>query len=300
MKGNLKYYAAALTASVMWGFFAIPLRALKAFPSDLILCWRIFISLGIASLVSLLFRRRTLQTEWKDIQAMPIERRNKIFQLIISSTLLVTANWFSFIYVINHVSIQAGAFAYMICPIITALLGFYLLKEQLSQQKWLAMGIALLSVLLLSWGFYKDVAYSIFIAFLYAFYLIQQKQIERLHKFSILNIQLVLSTVLVIPYFIWIGAPAALPSLFWLNIAVIALLFTIIPLFLNLYSLGGLSSGTVGILIYVNPITAFTLAFTYFGEQPSVRQVLAYLLLLAAVLLFNGAFLKGLLARKSN
>ena len=74
---------------------------------------------------------------------------------------------------------------------------------------------------------------------------------------------------------------------FWSHITIIAVVFTVIPLFLSLYSLIGIPSSTLGIIIYLNPIIAFAIAVLYFNEQISFNQFLAYLLLLFAVFLFN-------------
>ena len=49
------------------------------------------------------------------------------------------------------------------------------------------------------------------------------------------------------------------------NILLIAVLFTIIPLFLNLYALKGVNSSTMGILLYINPV--FNFGFVSFFDS---------------------------------
>ena len=78
---------------------------------------------------------------------------------------------------------------------------------------------------------------------------------------------------------------------FWSQILVISLVFTIIPLFLSLYGLIGLPSATMGILIYLNPIVAFIVAFLYFDESINLQKALAYGILLVSVVLFNWKFI---------
>ena len=46
-------------------------------------------------------------------------------------------------------------------------------------------------------------------------------------------------------------------------------------------------AGGLGIIIYLNPIVAFAVAFFYFHEGISLHQLYAYSLLLAAVIVFN-------------
>ena len=43
-------------------------------------------------------------------------------------------SWYLFIYAINHVSLQAASFAYIICPILTTVLAFILLKEKIIKE----------------------------------------------------------------------------------------------------------------------------------------------------------------------
>jgi chloramphenicol-sensitive protein RarD len=63
--------------------------------------------------------------------------------------------------------------------------------------------------------------------------------------------------------------------------------FTVLPLFLNLYALNVLPSGTVGILMYINPLVSFVLAFVYYHEASGTTQAIAYAVILASVVLYN-------------
>ena len=212
---------------------------------------------------------------------------------IFYSSVLVTANWFAFIYVINHVSVQAGAFAYMVCPIITALFAFVFLKEELTRIKWVSIILCLFSIALLAAGFITEVIYSVVIAALYAGYLIIQKKIEGVDKLNVLLVQLVISSVFMTPFLFLDSVVVPVDLHFWSQILVISLVFTIIPLFLSLYGLIGLSSATMGILIYLNPIVAFIVAFLYFDESINLQKAIAYLILLVSVVLFNWKFIAG-------
>jgi chloramphenicol-sensitive protein RarD len=62
---------------------------------------------------------------------------------------------------------------------------------------------------------------------------------------------------------------------------------------LNLFALKGINSSTVGILIYLNPLIAFTLAIVYYKEEITLTQILAYSLILVSIVIFNiGSYLK--------
>src|SRR5690606_39389226 len=85
------------------------------------------------------------------------------------------------------------------CPIITAIAAFLVLKETLSSVKKIALGIALVSALMLASGSLTDALWSIAIATLYAFYLVVQRIAQGFDKLHILAIQLSVCSVFVVP-----------------------------------------------------------------------------------------------------
>lgn len=294
---DLKYFTAAILPAVIWGFFAIPLRNISSYTAETILYYRIFMSLALVWGATLLFRRRTLANDWEVLRSFSAAERRRFILLVIASVVMLTGNWLSFIYVVNRISLQAAAFAYMVCPIITALFGYLILKEEIIRRKWIAMGISVISIFILSWGFMREVAWSVGVAVLFAVYLVIQRQIRGVDKFNLLGVQLLLAALLVLPAFLWQHQGLPAEPRFWINIFSIALLFTVIPLFLNLYALIRIPSSTVGILIYINPIVAFAVAFLYFGDKVSPLQVFSYLVLLCAVVVFNWGYLSKLIKR---
>lgn len=293
-----KYLFSGIFAAVIWGFFAIPLRNLKAYPSEQILYYRIFTSLVVIWLAIFLFRRKEL---YKDISYFKLstfkERKIILFQ-IIGATVLLALNWYTFIYAINNISIKSGAFAYMVCPLITAFGGFVILKEHLYRIQIVALLLATTSILMLATGSLIEVTWSVIIAALYAFYLIIQRKMQGLDKLNVLALQITIAVLFMLPFFIYQHTGLPLESGFWLNVVLIAVLFTVVPLFLSLFALIGIPSSTLGIIIYINPIIAFTVAIVYFNEKIDAHQLMAYLLLLFAVFLFNWNMIKDMLTFK--
>lgn len=217
---------------------------------------------------------------------------------VFASTIFLVLNWYTYIYAVNHVSLQSAAFAYMVCPLLTAFGGFVLLREELSRLKLISLGIALLSIILLASGSLMEVLWSVVIALLYALYLILQRKMQGLDKLNVLALQIGLAVVLMLPFYL--SRHDVVPSSlwFWGNITVVAIVFTIIPLFLSLYALIGIPSSTLGIIIYINPLIAFAVAILYFGEHVDSYKLFSYLLLLASVVVFNWAILKDILTFK--
>jgi len=289
-----KYYGAAITAFTIWGFFPLALKALTHYPSEQILYFRILFSVALLFIISFIFRRHSLLETYQQYKKASVREKRSFISLNILGGLCQTVNWFVFIYVINHINIQTGSFSYLLCPILTALLGFVILKEELKPNQWLAIGLSLISCFLLGSGSVRNLLFSLVIASSYAFYLIIQRVLKQYDKLVLLTLQLMVTFILLGPFYNYFNADHTLgiDLYFFGLILLIALAFTIIPLFLNLFALKELKSGTIGILMYINPIINFIIAFLYFGEQTSAQQAAAYALIFLSVIIYNLNFKK--------
>jgi chloramphenicol-sensitive protein RarD len=287
MNKKLVALLSALGANIIWGFISIALRVLKPYGADQILFYRIFVSFIICWILILVFNQKKIKQDLIEIKSKKGKDRNKLLGLIFLSGIFITLNWFTFIYVVNNINLKSAAFAYMVCPLITALGGFILLKEELSKLKMIAVGVAIISILILATGSLIEVSWSVLTASFYAFFLIIQRVINNISRLNMLGFQLIIALILIIPLFFIYPQPIPKSISFWIDIVLIAVLFTISPLLLSLYALDILPSSTVGILIYINPVVAFSVAFLYFHESIKANQLFAYLLLIFAVIIFN-------------
>ncbi|WP_312788776.1 EamA family transporter [Sphingobacterium sp.] len=282
-----KYLFAAFLAPFIWGFMSISVRWIRDYPAEDILYFRIVTALLVLWLYILLFRRKSLLLDFHKFQSL--SRKGKIRQtgLIVLAALLIFGNWFTYIYAVNHISIQSAALAYLTCPLITAAAAYFMLKEQLTSWQKIALLIAFGSVCILANGSLIDVLWAITIAVCYAFYLIIQRISTGFDKLNQLVIQLSICALFVIPKLFYNHHDIPTTPIFWSTIVLIASLFTIIPLFLSMYALIKISSTTTGVLLYINPLIAFTLAATYFQEPVSPIKYVAYSIILVAIVIFN-------------
>lgn len=285
-----KYYLAALTAFATWGFFSLVLKPIHAYPSADILFYRVFLCAVLLLLITVLFKRAKLADNIMLFKAMTVKEKRKALLLNIAGGALLTANWFFFIYVMNHVSVKATSLAYLVCPILTTLLAYFILKEKLHKQQWFAVGLSVAGCLLLSYARLTDMAFSLIVGLSYAFYLVSQKVNAGFDKFIMLTFQIVFSALLLLPFYPVYSAPLPTSFIFYGYIGIIAVVFTITPLLLNLYALKGIHSSTAGMLLNINPLIAFMLATFVFGEQMDILQLVAYGMIFLAVLIFNARF----------
>ncbi|TEB40736.1 EamA family transporter, partial [Flavobacterium circumlabens] len=107
-------------------------------------------------------------------------------------------------------------------------------------------------------------------------YLVSQRVNKGFDKFIILTFHITLAGLVLLPFYPVYSGPVPTEFKFYFCIETIAILFTIFPLFLNLYALSGLNSSTVGMLLNINPMIAFALAAFVFNEQIGSLQIVAY------------------------
>lgn len=282
-----KYILAAVTAYFLWGFFSFGLKPIADYPSLDILFYRLFISVFVLIVINVGFRRDKIRLDWNLFRSLTKKEQNKLAALIVGGSIVLMFNWLVFIIVMNQVSVQAASLSYLVCPIITTVLAFVILKEKLSKIKWFAVLISAIACGILSFGHFTDLMFSLFVAITFASYLIIQRSLNRFDSFNLLMTQLSIVAILMLPLVFLYSSPIPTESIFYQSILMIVILFTVIPMFLNNFALKGINSSTVGILIYLNPIMNFILAITYYREPISNIQIIGYALVLIAIIIFN-------------
>jgi chloramphenicol-sensitive protein RarD len=292
MKLN-KYYIAALGSFIIWGFFSLALKPLQSYASLDILFYRIFLATIFLLIINLVFRRNEVRSDVAVFREMENATKRRTIVLTCLGGFLLILNWFLFIYAINHVSLQSASFAYMICPIVTTILAYFILKEKLSRWQWFSVVLCIVSCAILAYGHITDLMYSLVIAFSFALYLISQRKNNQFDRFVVLTVQMVIASMVILPFYPVYSGILPTASLFYILLVVIVIVFTIVPLYLNLYALKGMNSSAVGILMYTNPLIHFMLAVFYFKEEVHLNQILSYGLILVSIVVFNERLLFG-------
>ena len=114
-----------------------------------------------------------------------------------------------------------------------------------------------------------------------------QRKNQDLDRFLTLTVQVGFVVILLLPFFPSQVSDMEKTTLFYGMLLLISVVFTIIPMFLNIYALKGLNSSVVGVFIYLNPIINFMLAIFYFKEKITLLQGISYGLIGISVIIFN-------------
>lgn len=287
----MKYYTSALLGFIIWGTFALVLKPLSAFGALDILIHRVIFAAISIVIACFLFRRKQTLASIHYIKRLDRKGQSKLLANVVFSAVFLAFNWFSFIYVMNAISVNATSLAYLICPILTTILASIFLNEKLNNGQWLAVVLAAISCVILAYGHFMDLFYSMIIALSYAVYLILQKNSFQIDKFFSLTIHIVVSMFLLLPLLSIVDTTTVKTNEFYWLVLIIAVGYTIIPLFMNIFALKGLDSSVVGILMYLNPIISFFLAVFYYHEPINTQQIIAFSMIMLAILVFNIAYI---------
>jgi chloramphenicol-sensitive protein RarD len=284
---NKKYYAAAILAFCVWGFLPLLLKSLGGYGAGEILYFRIFFSSAILVFIGAGIRSSQLKKDLSVFKASPSRDQIRVLLLWLAGGLLLTVNWLVFIYAINEVNIRTASFSYLICPVLTAVLGFVVLKEQISATQWTAVGLCALSCVLMGMNSITELGYSFTIAATYGLYLVLQRLYKEYDRMTVLTVQILFSFLLLNIFYSFLIGSIPGEMRFYLITAAIGAVFTVLPLFLNLFALIRINSATVGILMYINPIINFAIAFIVFDERVTTLQFVGYSIIAASLVLFN-------------
>lgn len=298
MKSFNTHMLAAVAAFVIWGFFSLLLKPMHIYPSLDIVFNRIILSGMLMGLLLLVFYKKITRPEWKKFLELNKKHQTKFLLFTFTGSLLLIGNWFFFVYTMNHISVKAASFAYLVCPILTTFLAWLIVKEKILNFQWLAIGLSALSCVLLGMNQFQELLYSLIVALSYALYLITQRFNQYLDKLVVLALQMIFAALVLIPFYPFFVRNFHYQIDFYQRILVMALCFTLLPLWLNLYALKTINSSTMGILLYINPLLNFIISVTIFKESISTLHLWAYSIIIISILLFNKNYLLALSNKK--
>ncbi len=134
----------AIGAYGLWGILPAYFLLLAPASGTEIVAWRILFSLAVCALL-ITFTRR-----WPSFIAVVKNRR-----LILATGLaglLIYANWQIYVVAVLDGKVVETALGYFINPIVTVLLGVFLLRERLRPLQWTAIGVSVVAIVVLIVG----------------------------------------------------------------------------------------------------------------------------------------------------
>jgi chloramphenicol-sensitive protein RarD len=159
----------AFAAFTSWGLLPLYWKLLQHVPSAEILAHRIFWSFVVVS--GLL----SLKGQWDGFKETMAVKKNRIPMLV--GTLLLSINWFVYIWAVNANHIVEASMGYYMNPLFSVFLGVVVLHEHLNRWQWVALGLAATGVLIMAGTYGKFPWIAITLALTFGLYGLSKKMV---------------------------------------------------------------------------------------------------------------------------
>ena len=211
-----------------------------------------------------------------------------LFILFITS-ILILANWTTWIYAVSTNRIIDASYGYFIFPILNVFLGFLFFKEAMNKKRMISIIIVILSSIFLLFNFESFPWVGIFVAIFWSVYNLLRKKIDVDTDIGLFIESLfALPLALVFLYFIFqnnfnnfsTNEPLSIFLLF------LAGPMTVIPLFFYIKGLEKAGLGTSGMIFFITPTSQFLLGYLYFNEPFSLEKLISFIFIWIAVFIY--------------
>ncbi|WP_349305472.1 EamA family transporter RarD [Bacillus sp. FJAT-50079] len=285
-------------AYLVWGFLPIYWKFLGHVTAEEILANRIFWSFCFMILVLFIGKKwSSFVTSLRMIVKQP-----KTFFALAGASILISCNWFIYIWAVNEGRIVEASLGYYINPLVSILLGVIVLKEKLLRIQIVSFFFALAGVLVLtiSYGQFPFIAF--FLALSFGFYGLVKKMVK-----VDSGIGLTLETMFIMPlafiYMIY-GMIKGESALFSGSLHTILLLIgsgaaTAIPLLYFAKGVLRIPLYLAGFIQYLAPTIMLIIGVVLYKEPFESTQILAFSLIWGALALVTFAAVKGATKGKS-
>ena len=210
--------------------------------------------------------------------------------LLGASALMISANWFFFIFAIQTGQAVQAAFGYYVFPLVAVVLGFVFKRERFSVAQLIAIVFAAVSVAGLGVALSVVPSIALIIALTFGAY-------------GLIKSFISLGAILSVTIETMLIAPFSLGYLFYLylsksgdtyavsnidlSLLVLSGVITGGPLILFSYATKNLNYATVGILQYINPTLQFLVAMLFFLEPFNIWHSVALICIWIGIIIYS-------------
>ncbi|WP_045409368.1 EamA family transporter RarD [Vibrio jasicida] len=272
----------AVGAYTMWGIAPIYFKSIAEVSPLEILSHRVFWSFFL--LAALLHFGR----QWRSVRDI-IKNKTKMMYLI-STAILVGANWLIFIWAVTSNHMLDASLGYYINPLINVLLGMVFLGERLRKLQWFAVVLAACGVLVQLIVFGSVPVVAIALAMSFGFYGLLRKKVSVEAQTGLFIETLVMLPAASIYLFFIASTPTSnmFENPWQLNTLLIAAgVITTLPLLCFTGAATRLKLSTLGFFQYIGPSLMFLLAVLIYGEPFTSDKAITFAFIWGALVVFS-------------
>jgi len=281
----------AVLAYGLWGMLPLYFLLLSPTSAFEIVPWRVLFSLVFCALLITVTRR------WIPFRALL--RQPRIVWTMGLAGLLIFINWQTYVFGTLSGHVVEAALGYFINPIVTVFLGVLVLHERLRVFQWVAVGISIAAVVVLTIGYGSLPWISLVLAFSFGFYgLIKKRVGHRVDALAGLTLETVWLAPIAIVQLIVVGALSGLtfgtisP---WHTVGLLTTgVVTAVPLLFFAAAARRLPLTSLGLIQFFAPILQFLVGvFVLHEPMPPERWAGFGLVWLALIILTTDMIISG-------
>ena len=271
-----------VAAYVMWGAFPLYWPLLEPAGAVEILAHRVlWSSLTMGLIVVLLSRRRQFRALLAD---------GRTFVLLALAAAVIAVNWATYIWGVNNGRVVETSLGYFINPLVTVLMGVFILGERLRRLQWGAMAVAAGAVVILTLDYGRPPWVALVLAFSFGSYGLAKKTAGA-GAVESLTLETVLLAPLAAGYLGWLmaqgeasfGAHGIGHALLLASTGIV----TAIPLICFGAAAIRVSMVSLGLLQYLAPTLQFALGVLWFDEDMPPGRWVGFALVWVALAIFT-------------
>ncbi|MEI7772893.1 MAG: EamA family transporter RarD [Chloroflexales bacterium] len=283
MRKGMTYAAGSY---VLWGLLPLFWHALSGVPAVEILAHRIVWALSVTLLLNVVTG---------GLPALGATLRDRRVLLTFTlSALLLTVNWFIYIWAVNAGYVVETSLGYFINPLVNVIFGVLFLRERLRPGQIAALGVAFAGVLYLTVLYGSPPWIALALAFSFGCYGLLRKTAS-LGSLEGLTLETIIAAVPAVAYLLFIeasGGGAFVRAGMGTTLLLVASgIVTAVPLLLFASGARKITLVMLGILQYIAPTIQFALGVTVFHEAVTPQRLVGFALvwLALAIYTFEGA-----------
>lgn len=274
MNSNKLGYLQIILVMVIWGSVGIIARLIPL-SSKIIVFYRVLFAF-ITLIIYTLFKR-----DYK------INTGGNIKLFLAGAGIFLALNWLFFFKAVKTTTIAAATISYYTSPIILTILAIWFLEERLTFKVIASLLSGFLGLFLILFskgglaGFPEllGIFYGFIAAIFYALFTLINKKISGLSSLDLTLVQSGIAVLVLFPFVIPLPFPD-LKSFFLLIL--MGVFHTAFALIIYVSGLQKIKAQNVGVLSYIDPLSAVIFALVFLGEVPGYMTLVGGLLILGS------------------
>ncbi len=269
-----------VAAYAIWGILPLYFVLLAPAGAMEVVAWRIALALVVCAVLL------TVTRAWHHFRALLKDTRLVLTMAI--AGVLIYVNWQVYVFAALSGHVVEAALGYFINPLVTVLLGVFVLRERLRPAQWWAIGISFIAVLVLTIGYGQFPWISVVLAGSFGLYgLVKNRVGPKMDAVSGLTLETLWLLPVAVGILIFTGISQGLvlgSQSGWHTFAIlISGAVTAAPLLFFAGSARRLPLSQLGLLQYLAPILQFIVGVVFLHEQMPPERWAGFILVWVAL-----------------